>query len=103
MGGRLSNVAGGPVALRWQQPFDQSGTAHGPFQASQSHNRNRASWIWTMVMLSLGGAKWSIGIGQPLWRRAMMLLPATRCGVPQRPRPAPDFTVWGRGDPYGLH
>src|SRR5882724_8308822 len=36
-------------------------------------------------------AKWSIGIGQPLWRRAMMAAGRRPdAGVPQRPRPAPD-------------
>src|SRR4051812_30576940 len=71
--------------------FDQSG--YGPMGHCRHRNR-----IIAIAQLDLDHgdchwvvAKWSIGIGQPLWRRAMMAAGRRPdAGVPQRPRPAPD-------------
>jgi hypothetical protein len=66
---------------------------YGPMGHSRHRNR-----IIAIAQLDLDHgdchwavAKWSIGIGQPLWRRAMMAAGGDLdAGVPQRPRPAPD-------------
>lgn len=66
---------------------------YGPIGRSRHRNR-----IIAIAQLDLDHgdchwavAKWSIGIGQPLWRRAMMAAGRRPdAGVPQRPRPAPD-------------
>jgi len=66
---------------------------YGPMGHSRHRNR-----IIAIAQLDLDHgdchwavAKWSIGIGQPLWRRAMMAAGRRPdAGVPQRPRPAPD-------------
>src|SRR6266481_750168 len=87
---RMSRVARLP--FDGSSHFDQSRVRpDGPFQASQSHNRNRAIGFGPMVIVIGRSPKWSIGIGQPLWRRAMMAAGRRPdAGVPQRPRPAPD-------------
>src|SRR6202030_1469576 len=66
---------------------------YGPMGHSRHRNR-----IIAIAQLDLDHgdchwavAKWSIGIGQPLWRRAMMAAGRRPdAGVPQRPRPPPD-------------
>ena len=72
-------------------------TAAGPGYGPMGHSRH-PNRIVAIAQLDLDHgdchwavAKWSIGIGQPLWRRAMMAA-ARRpdAGVPLQPRPAPD-------------
>jgi hypothetical protein len=57
LGGRLSNVAVAPVALRWQQPFRSSRGRPGiAIAKSQLRNLDHGDCHWAV-------AKWSIGIG----------------------------------------
>jgi hypothetical protein len=91
----------------WAAVFRMSRVARLPFDGSShfdqsrvrpmGHSRHR-NRIIAIAQLDLDHGdchwavtKWSIGIGQPLWRRAMMAAGRRPdAGVPQRPRPAPD-------------
>src|SRR6266849_5704632 len=84
----------------WAAVFRMSRVVRLPFHGTRrpmGHSRHR-NRIIAIAQLDLDHsdshwavAKWSIGIGQPLWRRAMMAAGRRPdAGVPQRPRPAPD-------------
>jgi hypothetical protein len=91
----------------WAAVFRMSRVARLPFDGSShfdqsrvrpmGHSRHR-NRIIAIAQLDLDHgdchwavAKWAIGIGQPLWRRAMMAAGRRPdAGVPQRPRPASD-------------